>query len=127
MSENTNTSKKSKKGTNIFAVAAQWLKTHKAEDALIVFAIIELAMILLGILFLQEPVVPVCIVLIAAAGIAALMHNVELWIHGAVILVELIAGILIGRLPLMILCVVMYIVTTATMKLYYTERNKQNG
>lgn len=102
----------------------EWIKKNKALDALILFAIFELAVILVGILAMKEPVVPVCLIVIGAAGIAALMHNVELWIHGVVVLVELISGILISRIPLMVLCIVVYIVTIATLKCYYMERNK---
>lgn len=105
----------------------EWIKTNKALDALILFAIFELAVILVGILAMKEPVVPVCLIVIGAAGIAALMHNVELWIHGVVVLVELISGILISRIPLMVLCIVVYIVTIVTLKYYYMERNKKNG
>lgn len=105
----------------------EWIKKNKALDALILFAILELAVILVGILAMKEPVVPVCLIVIGAAGIAALMHNVELWIHGVVVLVELISGILISRIPLMVLCIVVYIVTIVTLKYYYMERNKKNG
>lgn len=119
-----------KKGVDVKKIMAdilEWIKANRDKDALILFAIFELAVILVGILAMKEPVVPVCLIVIAAAGIAALMHNVELWIHGVVVLVELIAGILIRRIPLMVLCIVVYIVTIVTLKYYYMERNKKHG
>lgn len=122
--ETKSTEEKKEKGKSKIL---EWIKTNKALDALILFAIFELAVILVGILAMKEPVVPVCLIVIGAAGIAALMHNVELWIHGVVVLVELISGILISRIPLMVLCIIVYIVTIVTLKYYYMERNKKNG
>lgn len=122
--ETKSTEEKKEKGKSKIL---EWIKTNKALDALILFAIFELAVILVGILAMKEPVVPVCLIVIGAAGIAALMHNVELWIHGGVVLVELISGILISRIPLMVLCIIVYIVTIVTLKYYYMERNKKNG
>lgn len=122
--ETKSTEEKKEKGKSKIL---EWIKKNKALDALILFAIFELAVILVGILAMKEPVVPVCLIVIGAAGIAALMHNVELWIHGGVVLVELISGILISRIPLMVLCIVVYIVTIVTLKYYYMERNKKNG
>ncbi|MDD6504136.1 MAG: hypothetical protein PUF45_01710 [Lachnospiraceae bacterium] len=121
-SEETKSAEEKKEKAN--SKILEWIKNNKALDALILFAIFELAVILVGILAMKEPVVPVCLIVIGAAGIAALMHNVELWIHGVVVLVELISGILISRIPLMVLCIVVYIVTIATLKYYYMERNK---
>lgn len=124
-SEETKSAEEKKEKAN--SKILEWIKNNKALDALILFAIFELAVILVGILAMKEPVVPVCLIVIGAAGIAALMHNVELWIHGVVVLVELISGILISRIPLMVLCIIVYIVTIVTLKYYYMERNKKNG
>jgi hypothetical protein len=52
-----------------------------------------------------------------------MLHNVELWIHGASVMVELVAGILIGRVRLMILCVILYALTIVALQLIAkTER-----
>jgi hypothetical protein len=50
------------------------------------------------------------------AGIAILLHNAELWIHGAAVVIQLVAGILIGRTSLMILCIVLYALTIAALQ-----------
>jgi hypothetical protein len=89
----------------------------------IVYAAAVLVLILVGVLAWNEPIVPVCLALMLEAGIAIMLHNVELWIHGAAVMVELVAGILIGRVRLMILCVILYALTIAALQLIAkTER-----
>lgn len=99
-------------------------KLKANRDALTVsaFCLIALAVIIVGFAALKAPVVPVCAVVIMEAAIAVLMHNAELWIHGACVLVELIVGILVGRTGLMILCVVIYVAATAALRFLVAER-----
>lgn len=100
----------------------EWMKNHKGEIALGVFGALELALILVSILALKEPVVPVCLVLVAEAGLAVLMHRSELWIHGAFLLVQLIAGIIIGRIILMVFGIVLYVCALIALRVYIKER-----
>ena len=99
-----------------------WIKTHKGEDALIIFGVLELALILVSILVLKEPVVPVCFILIAEALLAVLMHKSELWIHGAFLLVQLIAAIILGRVLLVVFGMVLYICALLALRYYIKER-----
>jgi lysylphosphatidylglycerol synthetase-like protein (DUF2156 family) len=93
-----------------------FFKENRQLDIAGVFAAAVLVLILVGTLAWEEPVVPVCIALMIEAGIAILLHNAELWIHGAAVVIQLVAGILIGRTSLMILCIVLYALTIAALQ-----------
>lgn len=99
------------------------LKANRDALTLAAFVLVALAVILIGFAGLKAPLVPVCAVVILEAAIAVFMHNAELWIHGACVLVELIVGILVGRTGMMILCVVIYVAATAVLRFLLAERN----
>lgn len=92
------------------------VKENRRLVTMIGFCVIALAMILIGILALKENVVPVCILIIIEAAIAVMLHKAELWVHGVLVLAEIIAGILTGNIGLIILCIVVYIAATYTLK-----------
>jgi lipopolysaccharide/colanic/teichoic acid biosynthesis glycosyltransferase len=96
---------------------ADFFKKNITMDILVVFAIFVLALILVGALGLKEPVVPVCLALILEVGIAVMLHNAEVWVHGAAVVVQLIAGVLIARAGMMILCIVLYVLAIAALQL----------
>lgn len=95
------------------------IKKNKQLVTIGLYAVVMLAAILTGIFGLTQAAVAVCIVVVIEAAIAALMHNVEIWIHGIVLVIEIIAGILISRVPLIILCAVVYVVTILALRVLY--------
>jgi hypothetical protein len=96
---------------------ADFFKKNITIDILVVFAIFVLALILVGALGLKEPVVPVCLALILEVGIAVMLHNAQVWLHGAAVVVQLVAGVLIARTWMMVLCIVLYVLTIAALQL----------
>ena len=56
--------------------------------------VVALAAILVSILALKIPVVPVCLIIVLEAGIAVCLHDVPIWLHGLVVLVQIIAGVM---------------------------------
>ena len=58
--------------------------------------VVALAAILVSILALKIPVVPVCLIIVLEAGIAVCLHDVPIWLHGLVVLVQIIAGAICG-------------------------------
>lgn len=96
------------------------IKENQTLIGIIGYAILTIVGILVGILALKESVVPVCIILLAQTGIAVLLHNVELWIHGIVLLAELIAGVLVGSVLLVVVAIVLYVAALAIMKFTFT-------
>lgn len=81
------------------------------QSMLMLFAvlIVVLAVILIGIIALDMPVVPVCVIVLLEAGIAACLHDVPIWLHVLAVLVQIVVGILCGAVIFMILCAVEYL------------------
>ena len=96
---------------------------NKKLMAGVAFAVVALVLILVGILAFREPVVPVCAAILIEAMLALVLHKVELWMHGITVGVQVIIGALIGRLPLFILCVILYVAATAVQ--YWMDTNEQ--
>ena len=88
------------------------MKNNKNIVMLAVFCAIVLLAIIIGSVVLKAGVVAVCILVILQAAIAALMHQAELWAHGLVVLVELIAGIITSNIMLTLMCILVYVAAT---------------
>lgn len=73
------------------------------------FSIAVVAVLLIAVLALQEYVVSVCILIVLEAAMAALLHKAELWKHGILVILQLIAAAVIQRMPLVALCIVVYV------------------
>ena len=81
----------------------------KTLAALPLFAVVAAFVIVVGICVLKVPVVPLCVLVILEAGIAVMLHHAELWVHSILIVLELIAGVIWGKIVLTILCAVVYV------------------
>lgn len=103
------------------------IKNNKQIVTIALYCAAVLAAILIGILGMGQPAVAVCIVLVLEVAIAALMHNVEIWIHAVVLLIEILAGILIARVPLMILCAAVYMVTILALRVLHKGKELRYG
>ena len=88
------------------------MKTNRLATAVAGFAVVSLVLILIAILALQEFVVSICVLIILEAGMAALLHQAEIWKHGVLLGLQLLAGIIIGRVPLIIICIIAYVAAT---------------
>ena len=78
------------------------------KQYLLLFGVIVLA--------LKIPVVPVCLIIVLEAGIAVCLHDVPIWLHGLVVLVQIIAGAICGKLVFMVLCALVYVVGILSLK-----------
>jgi len=74
-------------------------------------------LILVAMLALQEFVVSVCVLIIIEAAMAALLHQAEIWKHGILLGLQIVAGIIIKRIPLVIICVIAYVAATFALQL----------
>ena len=92
--------------------AWEMMKANRLMTAVIGFSVISLILILVSIFALQEFVVSVCVLFIIESGMAALLHQVEVWKHGALLGLQLLAGIIIARIPLVIICIIVYVAAT---------------
>ena len=94
----------------------EFFKTNKTATAGLLFAVVSLILILVAMLVLNEFVVSVCVLIILEAGMAAFLHKVELWKHGILLAAQVVAGIIIGRVPLVIVCVIAYVAATVALQ-----------
>jgi hypothetical protein len=100
---------------------------EKREQVIsIAFIAIAAILIMIGIWALETPVVSMCVLVILEAAIAGTLHHAELWVHGALLLVELIAGIAAGKLLLVVMCVLLYAAALAMLQ-EMDKGEAQNG
>ena len=74
-----------------------------------VFAVV-LFVVLFSMIKLDMPVVPVCVIVVIEAALAVCLHDVPIWLHGLVVIAEIVVGALCGVTLFMVLCVVVYVV-----------------
>ena len=81
------------------------------RSMLILFGVIVavLLVILVSIITLKMPVVPICVIVLIEAALAACLHDVPIWLHGLVVIAQIVAGVLCGVTVFMILCALVYI------------------
>ena len=92
-------------------------KANKGRWLLIAFAILTLADVLVCVLAFDEPVVPVCLLVLLECVMASKLLGTEIWIHGIVVVIQLIVGILADRTALTILLLVIYLLAVGTLML----------
>lgn len=87
------------------------MRENENKDMIILFGVIaaSILVILISILGLDIPVVPVCVLVLIEAALAACLHDVPIWVHILTIVVQLVAGILCGNTVFIILCLVIYV------------------
>ena len=88
------------------------LKAHSLITSIVGFSVVALTLILVAIFVLQEFVVSVCVLIVIEAAMAALLHQAELWKHGVLLGLQIVAGAIIGRVALTIICVIAYVAAT---------------
>ena len=92
------------------------LSDKKMVMTIAAFAVIVAVMVLIGVCVLHVPVVAMCLLVILETSLAVFLHHAELWLHGVVILAEVIAGILCSKILLVVLCAVVYVAATACLQ-----------
>uniref|UniRef100_UPI00402A0158 hypothetical protein n=1 Tax=Agathobacter sp. TaxID=2021311 RepID=UPI00402A0158 len=92
------------------------LSDKKMVMTIAAFAVIVAVMVLIGVCVLHVPVVAMCLLVILETALAVFLHHAELWLHGVVILAEVIAGILCSKILLVVLCAVVYVAATACLQ-----------
>lgn len=88
------------------------LKDSRMVLPIVLFALITLVIIVIGIAVLNVPAVAMCVLIILETGLAVMFHHAELWLHGVLVIAEVIAGILAGKAILIVLCAVIYVAAT---------------
>lgn len=92
------------------------LKNNSSILSLVGISVVTLILILVAIFALQEFVVSVCVLLVIEVAMAALLHRAEIWKHGVLLGLQIVAGIIIARIPLIIICVIAYVAATLALQ-----------
>ena len=74
------------------------------------------AMIVISMFVLKIPVVAVCVILLLNVGIVCCLHHEPVWLHGVLLIAELVAGILCKKIVFILLCIVIYVVSILVLK-----------
>lgn len=101
-----------------------WIKANSLVTSIVAFSLVSLILILVAMLALQEFVVSVCVLIIIEAGMAALLHQAEIWKHGILLGLQIVAGIMMNRIPLIIICIIAYVAATFALQLM-GKKNEQ--
>ncbi len=102
------------------------MKKKENMIALAVFCLVSILMIVLSVCAIKISIVAACLLVIIEVGIATLLHNAEIWIHGVFVIAEIIAGALLSNILLVVFCIVVYAATLFTLKYLYSGE-KING
>ena len=89
---------------------------QKKLIAILILVCVALCVVLAGTLGMGKSPVFMSVLVVLQILIALLLHDLELWFHGVLMIAEVIAGIAIDSLILVILFVILYIVVTISTK-----------
>lgn len=74
-----------------------FIKENKQHVALLGLIIAALTVILIAILAWKFPVIPVCIFVLLEGGLAVCLQDLPVWLHGAVLIAQLLVGLIFGN------------------------------
>lgn len=94
------------------------IRENKQNIALFGIIIVALAVILVGILSWKFPVIPVCILVLIEAGLAVCLQDLPVWLHGAVLIAQLVLGLLCGSGTFILLCAIYYVVSILVLSIW---------
>ena len=109
------------KKINVIKKTVDVARAHRVVLSVVFFCIVMLALILIPTLAWSEFVVPVCVLMVLEVAMAVMLHKTELWIHGVLLLLHIVIGAVIGRVPMMVVCVAAYLLTTLTLQLGFKK------
>ena len=104
---------------------AENIKKLKDTPAILLegFIVVAVAMILISFLAVKIPVVAVCTIVILQALLAALLNRIPIWVHGLIVIAEITAGIICGKVVFMLLMAVVYVAAVALLYLWTAKGN----
>jgi len=84
------------------------IKENKQNLVMFGMIVVALITILMGVLIWKLPTVSVCIFVLLEAGLAMCLQNLPVWLHGAVLIVQLMIGLFVGNGLFLLTCAVYY-------------------
>ena len=94
------------------------IRENKQNIALFGIIIAALAVILVGIISWKFPVIPVGIIVLIEAGLAVCLQELPIWLHGAVLIAQLVLGLLCGSGTFILLCAIYYVVSICVLSIW---------
>lgn len=96
------------------SAAHHFLPDHETLSMLALFFAIVAAItvILVSVLVLHMPAVTVCAVIVLEAAIAACLQKVPIWMHGFVIVVQLVSGFFSDQILFILLGIAEYLLVS---------------
>lgn len=93
-------------------------KENKQYIVIWVMSIAALAVILSGILAWKLPVIPVCLFVLLETGLAVCLQNLPVWLHGAVLIAQLLVGLIFGNGVFIFICALYYVVSILLLSIW---------
>ncbi|MDD6056664.1 MAG: hypothetical protein PUB98_00150 [Clostridiales bacterium] len=89
------------------------------KKMMILFCVIVaiLAVLLISILGLRVAAIPVCVMVLIEMAMSFCLQDVPIWLHGLVVIVQVITGAWIGAIALAMLCAAIYLVGILSLRL----------
>lgn len=98
------------------------IKTFVDENKqhLALFGIIAAALlvIVIGILVWKLPVIPVCLVVFLEACLAVCLQDLPIWLHGIVLIAQLVMGLLFGNGMFLLVCALFYVISILVLSVW---------
>lgn len=85
------------------------VKENKENVTLFGTVAAALLVIIIGVLVWEMPVVPVCILVLLEAGLSICLQDVPIWLHGIVVIAQIVLGAIFGKILFLLLCAVFYV------------------
>ncbi len=94
------------------------------RNILLLFLVIAaaFAVMLTSILALKVTVSVVCVIMLIEAALVLCMRNVPVWLHGLLMIGQVVAGVIVKNALFMILCAVFYLFGILMLDLTKDER-----
>lgn len=80
------------------------------------YAVLAVAVILLGILVLKLPVVAVCCIVLIETLLAVCLHNIQVWLHVLVVVAQLLCGGYFDKIIFIVLSACLYVAAILVLK-----------
>lgn len=99
------------------------LKTLKDKPIipLGIFLAVTVVMIIVSFVALHIPIVAICTIAILEVLLCALLNRIPIWVHGIIVIAQIVAGITFGKVVFMVLMAIIYVLAVCLLYLWTSE------
>lgn len=102
-----------------------FISNNKPAIFLTAFVVYALVMILISYFVFRIPIVPICTLVILEALLCACLSKIPLWVHGLVIVAQIVVGVMADKAVFMLLMALVYLGSVALLYLWGREASGQ--